>query len=82
MRTLPTTAPRYATKYELVRLRIPAFSLMLRRLHLDELPQLLHVLAGKMSLVGPRPEMPNLYCAFDAEFAERRVSVRPGCTGL
>jgi hypothetical protein len=55
---------------------------MLRRLHLDELPQLLLVLTGKMSLVGPRPEMPNLYSAFDLQFAARRIGVRPGCTGL
>ena len=82
VRTLPTTTPRYAIKYELARVRIPRFSLMLRRLHLDELPQLLLVLTGKMSLVGPRPEMPNLYGAFDPDFADRRVSVRPGCTGL
>ena len=82
VRTLPKSTPRYAIKYEVARLHIPTFSLMLRRLHLDELPQLLLVLTGKMSLVGPRPEMPNLYCAFDPDFAERRVRVRPGCTGL
>ena len=82
VRTLPTSTPRYAIKYELARLSIPRFSLMLRRLHLDELPQLLMVLTGRMSLVGPRPEMPNLYSSFDPEFAARRVTVRPGCTGL
>jgi lipopolysaccharide/colanic/teichoic acid biosynthesis glycosyltransferase len=82
VRTLPKSTPHYANKYEVARLRIPAFSLMLRRLHLDELPQLLLVLTGKMSLVGPRPEMPNLYGAFDADFAARRIRVRPGCTGL
>jgi lipopolysaccharide/colanic/teichoic acid biosynthesis glycosyltransferase len=82
VRTLPKSTPRYANKYEVARLRIPTFSRMLRRLHLDELPQLLLVLTGKMSLVGPRPEMPNLYSAFDAQFAARRIGVRPGCTGL
>lgn len=82
VRTLPKSTPRYANKYEVAQLRIPAFSRMLRRLHLDELPQLLLVLTGKMSLVGPRPEMPNLYRSFDADFAARRVRVRPGCTGL
>src|SRR4051812_1198443 len=69
VRTLPKSTPRYANKYEVARMRIPAFSRMLRRLHLDELPQLLLVLTGKMSLVGPRPEMPSLYGAFDAHFA-------------
>jgi len=82
VRTLPKSTPRYANKYEVARLRIPTFSRMLRRLHLDELPQLLLVLTGKMSLVGPRPEMPNLYGEFDAEFAASRIRVRPGCTGL
>ena len=82
VRTLPRSTPHYANKYEVAQLRIPAFSRMLRRLHLDELPQLLLVLSGKMSLVGPRPEMPNLYGTFDADFAARRIRVRPGCTGL
>jgi lipopolysaccharide/colanic/teichoic acid biosynthesis glycosyltransferase len=82
VRTLPKSTPQYANKYEVAQLRIPAFSRGLRRLHLDELPQLLLVLTGKMSLVGPRPEMPNLYSSFDADFAARRVRVRPGCTGL
>jgi len=82
VRTLPKSTPRYANKYEVAQMRIPTFSRMLRRLHLDELPQLLLVLTGKMSLVGPRPEMPNLYPAFDADFAAHRVRVRPGCTGL
>lgn len=82
LRTLPTSAPRYASKYELASLRIPNFSLALRKLHLDELPQLLHVLSGKMSLVGPRPEMPYLYDEFTPDFAVERTTVRPGCTGL
>ncbi|HEX4820347.1 MAG TPA: sugar transferase [Acidimicrobiales bacterium] len=82
VRTLPKTTPHYANKYEVAQLHIPAFSRMLRRLHLDELPQLLLVLTGKMSLVGPRPEMPNLYRAFEPDFAAQRITVRPGCTGL
>jgi lipopolysaccharide/colanic/teichoic acid biosynthesis glycosyltransferase len=82
LRTLPAHAPRYASKYQLVALQIPRFSLALRKLHLDELPQLFLVVLGKMSLVGPRPEMPNLTDQFDSEFAKQRTSVRPGCTGL
>jgi exopolysaccharide biosynthesis polyprenyl glycosylphosphotransferase len=55
----------------------------LRRSHLDELPQLLNVLKGEMSIVGPRPERP----AFVAQLAERypfyrpRLIVKPGVTG-
>jgi lipopolysaccharide/colanic/teichoic acid biosynthesis glycosyltransferase len=82
LRTLPPRTPRYASKYELVDLHIPRFTLALRRLHLDELPQLLLVVVGKMSLVGPRPEMPYLYAEFSPEFAAQRTTLRPGCTGL
>lgn len=53
----------------------------LRRLKIDELPQLLHVLSGKMSLVGPRPTLPDQVQAYDA-FRRRRLLVRPGVTGL
>jgi lipopolysaccharide/colanic/teichoic acid biosynthesis glycosyltransferase len=54
----------------------------IRRTSLDELPQLLNVLKGDMSLVGPRPDVPlqrSLYN--DADWSER-CSVRPGITGL
>jgi lipopolysaccharide/colanic/teichoic acid biosynthesis glycosyltransferase len=82
LRTLPSNFPRYAVKHELAGLRLPWISRTLRKLHLDELPQLALVVLGKMSLVGPRPEMPHLYPAFDPEFAVKRTTVRPGCTGL
>lgn len=82
LRTLPTHAPRYAGKYELADLRLPWVSRWLRHLHLDELPQLLLVVTGRMSLVGPRPEMPYLHEEMDDAVADARTSVRPGCTGL
>ncbi len=55
---------------------------MLRGHHLDELPQLWLVIAGKMTLVGPRPEMPTLSASFDPEFVAERWRCKPGCTGL
>ena len=54
---------------------------LLRRLKLDELPQLLNVARGEMSLVGPRPETPENLVAIDAEQLERWLSERPGITG-
>jgi len=56
----------------------------LRRLDLDELPQLWNVIRGEMSLVGPRPEMPahaGKFSCWIPEFTER-LAVRPGLTGL
>ncbi len=53
----------------------------LRATSIDELPQLLNVLRGEMSLVGPRPEMPFIVAAYD-DWERRRLSVKPGITGL
>ncbi|HWI81349.1 sugar transferase [Ramlibacter sp.] len=62
--------------------RITRVGRFIRRTSLDELPQLFNVIAGDMSLVGPRPDVPaqrGLYT--DAQWAQR-CSVRPGITGL
>jgi lipopolysaccharide/colanic/teichoic acid biosynthesis glycosyltransferase len=63
--------------------RATAVGGVLRRLHLDELPQLWNVLRGEMSLVGPRPERPELIERLDcgSEYELRHV-LRPGVTGL
>jgi lipopolysaccharide/colanic/teichoic acid biosynthesis glycosyltransferase len=82
LRTLPPSAPAYADKYALQTVSIRRFPGYLREHHLDELPQLFLVIIGRMSLVGPRPEMPNLHRKFDSQFAMERTAVRPGCTGL
>ena len=82
VRSLPPDTARYTDKYSLEASRIPAVMRTVRRLHLDELPQLLHVVRGQMAFVGPRPEMPNLHAQLPARFASERVSVRPGITGL
>jgi lipopolysaccharide/colanic/teichoic acid biosynthesis glycosyltransferase len=61
--------------------RITPIGKILRRSKLDELPQLLNVLRGEMSLVGPRPEVQRFVAHYTAE--QRHVlTVRPGITGL
>lgn len=53
----------------------------LRRYSLDELPQLVNVLTGDMSLVGPRPALPDEMISY-GEYVRRRLAVKPGITGL
>jgi exopolysaccharide biosynthesis polyprenyl glycosylphosphotransferase len=61
--------------------RITRVGRFLRRYSLDELPQLINVLRGEMSLVGPRPPLPNEVAEYPADML-RRLVVRPGMTGL
>lgn len=61
--------------------RITPVGRVLRRYSIDELPQLVNVLKGDMSLVGPRPALPSEVENYDSD-AHRRLSVRPGITGL
>ncbi|HEX2026690.1 MAG TPA: sugar transferase [Nitriliruptorales bacterium] len=61
--------------------RVTRVGRILRKMSLDELPQLLNVIAGEMSLVGPRPALDYEVQLFDTEHFER-FAVRPGVTGL
>ena len=54
---------------------------LIRRLKIDELPQIINVLKGDMSIVGPRPCLPGLLNEFNAD-GHKRLLVRPGLTGL
>lgn len=62
--------------------RITRAGHFLRRSKLDELPQLLDVLQGHMSLVGPRPELPQYVALYPAALRDKILSVRPGITDL
>ncbi|MBN2489779.1 MAG: sugar transferase, partial [Planctomycetes bacterium] len=64
--------------------RITPVGRILRRTHLDELPQLINVIKGQMSIVGPRPERPVFVDYFRTRLRQydQRLSVRPGITGL
>ncbi|MGH1554685.1 sugar transferase [Streptomyces sp. L7] len=61
--------------------RVTRVGTVLRRYSIDELPQLFNVLTGSMSLVGPRPPLPEESAAYDPDI-RRRLLVKPGLTGL
>jgi lipopolysaccharide/colanic/teichoic acid biosynthesis glycosyltransferase len=61
--------------------RITRIGYVLRKTKLDELPQLLNIVVGEMSVVGPRPEVPR-YVALYSEEQRQVLSVRPGLTSL
>ena len=64
--------------------RITRVGCVLRKVHLDEFPQLINVLRGEMSLVGPRPERPEFVHVLAKEIPNylHRLAIRPGITGL
>lgn len=82
-RTMPTSIdpnlPRMYSQF------LPSYghiSDFLRHRHLDELPQIINILKGDMTFVGPRPMIPAIVHTLDADAARVRHSVRPGVAGL
>ena len=74
------TGPVWADRHDP---RITTAGKLLRKYHLDEIPQLLNVLRGDMCIVGPRPERPQIIddLVQDIPYYSRRLKVRPGITG-
>ncbi len=74
------TGPTWATKNDP---RVTRVGRILRKLHLDEIPQFINVLKGDMSLIGPRPERPVFVEKLSREIPlyKRRLKVKPGITG-
>tara|TARA_B100000963_G_C22635049_1_gene677147 strand:+ start:4026 stop:4682 length:657 start_codon:yes stop_codon:yes gene_type:complete len=62
--------------------RVLKFGKYLRKTKLNELPQLINILFGEMSIVGPRPMVPNTYLKYPLEAQKKINTVRPGLTGI
>jgi lipopolysaccharide/colanic/teichoic acid biosynthesis glycosyltransferase len=75
------TGPRWSTPRDS---RVTPLGRVLRSTHIDELPQLLNILRGEMSLVGPRPERPEIAAQLEHALPcyRERLGIRPGVTGL
>jgi len=76
-----TTGPVWAQENDP---RLIKFGKLIRKMHIDELPQLYNVLKGEMSIVGPRPERPVFVKELSSQIADypKRIQVKPGITGL
>ena len=72
--------PKWASKNDN---RITKVGKVIRKIRLDELPQIINILNGDMSLVGPRPERAYFYKEFEREIPDfkRRLEIVPGLTG-
>lgn len=82
VRSLPASAPAEAKKSDLADIENSWVGRFLRKSHFDETIQFWQVAIGKLSLVGPRPEMIGLSESYDPAFVAKRTAVRPGITGL
>ncbi|MEI6232561.1 MAG: sugar transferase [Planctomycetota bacterium] len=81
-RTMAVDAPKYAmTPQSSFDARITSVGRWLRKLSIDELPQFWNVLKGDMSVVGPRPEMPQIVAKYN-DTQRQRLAVKPGITGV
>jgi len=81
-RSMRTDVPQYGiSPRSTADERLTRIGRLIRRLSIDELPQLINVLRGDMSLVGPRPEMPFIVDGY-RPLERERLATKPGLTGL
>lgn len=80
-RSMPVDTP-VLTSAEGSGLRVTAVGTLIRRLNIDELPQLINIIRGDMSIVGPRPALPSQTDLLDERTPEGSGRLRPGLTGL
>jgi len=80
-RSMPI-ATREAASDELGSIEVTSVGKFIRRTNMDELPQLINVLRGDMSIVGPRPPIPSQQKLIDMRLANGALACRPGLTGL
>lgn len=81
IRSLPTSFPARLGKHDMEHHRLGPWSTFIRTTHLDELPQILNVITGSLSLVGPRPMIDEVLSRLDPHDRALRSTVRPGMTG-
>ena len=81
VRSLPREVPADIDKYHLQDHSSSGWGRFIRGKHLDEFPQSWLLVTGKMTLVGPRPEMQSLAATYDPDFVRDRNLVKPGITG-
>lgn len=80
-RSMPIDTPNVQSS-EISKLKITAFGKFIRRTSIDELPQLINILKGDMSLIGPRPPIPTQVNLIKLRTENGAIKCRPGLTGL
>ncbi len=80
-RTMSLDAPNLPSS-EINNIKISTIGKFLRRTNFDELPQLLNIFYGDMSIVGPRPSLPSQKDLYQLRLNNKSLSLRPGLTGL
>lgn len=79
-RSMPVNTPNVAST-ETQKLKITPIGEIIRRTNLDEIPQMINVLNGDMSIIGPRPCLPNQESLIELRKANGSINLKPGLTG-